>query len=113
MRNCVVPVLLSAARPAALRLPSDHAPFDAALLRLAACTAVAAAWKSPDCSVVEPEKPPVCTSTRAAPRVVNGFVPDTVPRRRRSVTETMVAPSGIDEVSNATTLLYCRSLLSS
>src|SRR6185436_19207806 len=101
-----------AARPAAFRLPVDQVPLDAALLRLAACTAVAAAWKSPFWSVVDPEKPlPFCTSTQQVPCVVDGFVPVSEPRRRRSVTDTIVAPSGIDEVSNETTVLYCRSWL--
>jgi hypothetical protein len=36
-----------AARPAALRLPSDQSRLLAALERLAAWTAVAVAWKSP------------------------------------------------------------------
>src|SRR6187200_1885705 len=102
-----------AARPAALRFPSDQAPFVAAFERLAAWTAVAAAWKSPVWSVVEPERPPVCTSARQVPWVVNGLVPETVPRRSRSVAERIVAPSGIDEVSKETTALYCLSLLSS
>src|SRR6185436_9316418 len=111
MRSCVVPVLSRAARPAAFRLPSDQLPSDAALLRLAAWTAVAVAWKSPVWSVVEPEKPPVWTSARQVPCVVKGLVPESVPRRRRRVAERIVAPSGIGEVSKETTALYCRSWL--
>src|SRR5262245_37103642 len=102
-----------AARPAALRLPSDQSPFAAALVRLAAWATVAVAWKSPVWSVVEPEKPPVCTSAQQVPWVVKGLVPETVPRRRRRVAERIVAPSGIAEVSKDTTVLYCLSLLSS
>src|SRR5262245_60121953 len=102
-----------AARPAALRLPSDQSPLAAALERLAAWATVAAAWKSPVWSVVEPEKPPVCTSAQQVPWVVKGLVPETVPRRRRRVAERIVAPSGIDDVSKETTALYCLSLLSS
>src|SRR5262245_34755482 len=102
-----------AARPAALRLPSDQSPLAAALERLAAWATVAAAWKSPVWSVVEPEKPPVWTSAQQVPCVVKGLVPETVPRRRRRVAERIVAPSGIDEVSKETTVLYCLSLLSS
>src|SRR5215208_3447094 len=99
-----------AARPAELRLPVDQVPFVAALDRLAAWTAVAAAWKSPVWSVVEPEKPlPDWTSTQQVPWVVKGLVPETVPRSRRRVTERIVAPSGIDEVSKETTDLYWRS----
>src|SRR5690349_17540048 len=98
--------------PAAFRAPVDQVPFDAALLRVAACTAVAAAWKSPFCSVVEPEKPlPFCTSTQHVPCVVKGLVPVTEPRSRRRVTDTIVAPSGIDAVLNETTVLYWRSWL--
>src|SRR6478672_6922199 len=103
-----------AARPAGLRLPVDQSRLLAALVRLAAWTAVAAAWKSPVCSVVDPEKPvPGWTSTQQVPWVVKGLVPETVPRRSRTVTERMVAPSGIAEVSNETTDLYCLFLLSS
>src|SRR5947199_5354289 len=103
-----------AARPAALRLPSDQSRLLAALVRLADWTAVAAAWKSPVCSVVEPEKPlPDWTSTQQVPCVVKGLVPESAPRRRRRVTERMVAPSGIAEVSKETTDLYCLFLLSS
>src|SRR5436305_3203911 len=103
-----------AARPAALRPPSDQSRLLAALVRLAAWTAVAAAWKSPVCSAVEPEKPlPDCTSTQQVPKVVKGLVPETVPRRSRRVTERMVGPSGIAEVSKETTDLYCLFLLSS
>src|SRR5437764_1284242 len=103
-----------AARPAALRLPSDQSRLLAALVRLAAWTAVAAAWKSPVCSAVEPEKPlPGWTSAQQVPCVVKGLVPESVPRRRRRVTERMVAPSGIAEVSKETTDLYCLVLLSS
>src|SRR5262245_65298052 len=102
-----------AARPAALRLPCDQSPLAAAFERLAAWAAVAAAWKSPVSSAVEPAKPPVCTSTQQVPWVVKGLVPETVPRSSRRVAETMVAPSGIDEVSKETTDLYCLSLLSS
>src|SRR6185436_2062429 len=113
MRSCVVPVLSRAARPAAFRLPSDQLPLDAALLRLAAWTAVAVAWKSPVWSVVDPEKPPVWTSARQVPCVVKGLVPLDVPRRRRRVAERIVAPSGIGEVLKETTDLYWRSLVSS
>src|SRR5436305_10588176 len=103
-----------AARPAALRLPVDQSRLLTALERLAAWTAVAAAWKSPVCSAVEPEKPlPGWTSTQQVPCVVKGLVPESVPRRRRRVTERMVAPSGIAEVSKETTDLYCLFLLSS
>src|SRR5262245_26116793 len=102
-----------AASPEALRLPSDQSPLAAAFPRLAAWATVAAAWKSPVWSVVEPEKPPVCTSTQQVPCVVKGLVPETVPRRRCKVAERIVAPSGIAEVSKETTVLYCLSLLSS
>lgn len=40
-----------------------------------------------------------------------GLVPVSEPRSRRRVTDTIVAPSGIDEVSNETTVLYWRSRL--
>src|SRR5436305_15247421 len=101
-----------AARPAALRPPSDQSRLLAALVRLAAWTAVAAAWKSPVCSVVEPEKPlPDWTSTQQVPKVVKGLVPESVPRRRRRVTERMVAPSGMAELSKETADLYCLFLL--
>ena len=56
---------------------------------------------------------PGWTSTQQVPWVVKGLVPETVPRRRRRVTERIVAPSGIDEVSKETTDLYCLSWLSS
>jgi hypothetical protein len=56
-----------AARPEAFRFPSDQEPLDAAFVRLAAWDAVAAAWKSPVWSVVEPEKPPVWTSAQQVP----------------------------------------------
>src|ERR1043166_1728854 len=102
-----------AARPAAFRLPSDQAPFAAALLRLAAWTAVAVAWKSPFWSVADPEKPPVWTSARQVPCVVKGLVPLDVLRRRRRIAETIVAPSGIGDVLNETTDLYWRSLAAS
>src|SRR6476469_3688526 len=103
-----------AARPAALRLPVDQSRLLAALVRLAAWTAVAAAWKSPVCSVVDPEKPvPGWMSAQQVPWVVKGLVPESVPRRSRKVTERMVAPSGIAEVSKETTALYCLFLLSS
>src|SRR6185436_8683047 len=110
MRSCVVAVLSMAPRPEASRLPSDQVPFEVGLLIAAACTAVAAAWKSPVSSAVEPEKPlPDRTSTQQVPNVENGLVPLTVPRSSRSFAETIVAPSGIDEVSNETTVLYwCR-----
>src|SRR5689334_19069254 len=99
-----------AARLAAFRVPVDQTPSDAALLIVAAWTAVAAAWKSPICSVVDPENPvPFCTSTQHVPCVVNGFVPVTDPRSRRRVTEVIVAPSGIEAVLNETTALYWRS----
>src|SRR5574341_990527 len=112
MRNCVVPVLLIAARPAAFKLPSDQSRLLVALPSLADCMAVAAVWKSLVCSVVEPEKPlPPCTSTQQAPKVKKGLAPTTVPRRNRSVTERIVAPSGIAEVSNETIVLYCFLLL--
>src|SRR5436305_5710001 len=103
-----------AARPAALRLPSDQSRLLAALVRLAAWTGVAAAWKSPVWRAVEPEKPlPDWTSTQQVPCVVKGLVPESVPRRSRRVTERIVAPSGIAEVSKETTVLYWRFLLSS
>ena len=50
-------------------------------------------------------------STRQSPWVVKGLVPVTLPRRMRRVAETMVAPSGSDEVSKETIALYCRSFL--
>src|SRR6185436_5743456 len=103
--------LVESGEAAAFRLPSDQLPSDAALLRLAAWTAVAVAWKSPVWSVVEPEKPPVWTSARQVPCVVKGLVPESVPRRRRRVAERIVALSGIDEVSKETTDLYWRSWL--
>ena len=53
----------------------------------------------------------VWTSTQQVPWVVKGLVPESVPRRRRRVTERIVAPSGIDEVSKETTVLYCLSWL--
>ena len=65
--------------PADVRRPSDHAPLEGALVRLAPRTTVAAVWKSLACSVVEPDRPPVCTSTHAVPCAVKGFVPDTAP----------------------------------
>src|SRR5436305_13568586 len=103
-----------AARPAPRTPPSDQSRLLAALPRLAAWTAVAAAWKSPVWSVVDPEKPlPDWTSAQQAPWVVKGLVPETVPRRSRRVAERMVAPSGMAEVSKETTDLYCRFLLSS
>src|SRR5436309_15639840 len=103
-----------AARPAALRPPSDQSRLLAALVRLAAWTPVAAAWKSPVCSVVEPEKPlPDWTPTQQVPKVVKGLVPESVPRRMRRVTERLVAPSGIAEVSQETPDLSCLRLLSS
>lgn len=40
-------------------------------------------------------------------------MPESVPRRRRRVAETIVAPSGIDEVSKETTDLSCLFWLSS
>src|SRR5436305_3154706 len=97
-----------AARPAALRLPSDQAPFAAALERLAARATVAGAWKSLVWSAADPEKPPVRTSTQQVPWVVKGLVPETAPRCSRRVAERMVAPSGIAEVSKETTALYWR-----
>src|SRR6185295_6251893 len=102
-----------AARPSALRLASDQSPLAAALERLAASTAAAGAWKSPFWSAAEPEKPPACTSTRQAPCVVKGLVPEPATRRSRKVAERMVAPSGIAEVLKATTALYCLFWLSS
>src|SRR6185369_2486712 len=105
-RSCVVPVLLSAARPAALRLPSDQSPSAAALERAAACAAAAVAWKSLGWSAVDAEKPPGWTSTQQMPRAVSGFMPETMPRRSRSLTARMTAPSGIAEVSKETTDLY-------
>src|SRR6476620_1654305 len=113
MRSWVVEVLLMAARPAALRLPSDQVPLAVALVRLVAWTAVAATWKSPVWSVVEPEKPPVWTSAQQVPWVVKGLVPETVPRSSRRFAEVMVAVSGITEVSKETTDLYWRFVLSS
>src|SRR5688572_32382720 len=50
-------------------------------------------------------------STKQLPCVVNGFVPDSVPRRRRNVAEMIVAPSGIDDVSNDTNDFTCWSLV--
>src|SRR5262249_511280 len=91
----------------------DQSPLLAALERLVAWTAVAAAWKSPFSSAVEPEKPPVWTSAQQVPWGVKGLVPETVPRRSRSVAERMVAPSGVAEVAQETAALYCLSLLSS
>src|SRR5436305_15323474 len=97
-----------AARPAALRPPSDQSRLLAALVRLAAWTAVAAAWKSPVCSAVEPEKPlPDWTSTQQVPCVVKGLAPERVPRRRRRVTERRAAPAGIGEVSKDTADAHC------
>src|SRR5438093_9483775 len=114
MRSCVVAILSTAASPEASRSPSDQVPFEAGLLMLAACTAVAAAWKSAVCSAVEPENPlPDWTSTQQVPRLENGLLPLTVPRSSRSFTDTMVAPSGIDEVSKATIALYWRRFFSS
>ena len=60
---------------------------------------------------VEPERPPVCTSAQQVPCVVKGLVPVSEPRSSRRVAERIVAPSGIDEVSNETTVLYWRSWL--
>src|SRR5262245_20966735 len=94
-------------------MPSDHDPFAAALDKLAACDAVAAALKSLVSSVVEAPNPPILTSTQQMPCVPNGFVPLSEPRRKRRVTDTIVAVSGIDDVSKATMVLYCLSLLSS
>src|ERR1700687_4389230 len=102
-----------AARPAALRLPCDQTPLAAASERLAAWTVVAVAWKSRASSAVEPEKPPVWTSTQQVPWVLKGSVPATVPRRSLRVAERMVAPPGIVEVSNETMVLYPRLPLSS
>src|SRR5579872_1974386 len=103
-----------AARPPALRFPSDQSRLLAALVRLAAWTAVAVAWKSAVWRVVEPEKPvPDWTSTQQVPWVVKGLVPEIVPRRRRRVAERTVAPSGIPEVSKETMVLYWRLLASS
>src|SRR5688572_29658583 len=75
--------------------------------------AVAGAAKSAASSVLLPLNAPVRTSTQHTPCVENGFVPDTVPRVRRNTAETIVAPSGREDVSNETIALYCRSPLSS
>src|SRR6185436_13737334 len=87
-------------------------PLDPALLRLAVWTAVAPAWESPFWRVVDPEKPlPFWTSTQQVPWLVKGLVPVSEPRSRRRVTDTIVAPSGIDAVLNDTTVRYWRSWL--
>src|SRR5436305_8374100 len=96
-----------AARPAAFKLPSDQSRLLAALVRLADWTALAAAWKSPVWSVVEPEKPlPDWTSTQQVPWVVKGLVPESVPRRSRRVAERMVAPSGMADGPQEANVLY-------
>ena len=108
-----MPVLLTAAIPAALRLPRDQTPFAFALESVPDWMTAAAAWKSLVWSDVDPEKPPAWTSTHPLPCVLNGFVPETLVRSSRTVTETIVALSGIAEVSKARMLRYCLSLPSS
>src|SRR5437867_7725946 len=87
--------------PLALIVPEDQSPSFAALLNAPTCAASAAAVKSGTCSAVDPLKPvPPFISIQQVPCVRNGFVPETVPRRNRSVAATTVALSGTDDVSN-------------
>src|SRR5690349_14570290 len=98
-----------ALRPAALSVPVEAAPSVAGFDRVATLVAVAAASQSAKAKAVEPPKPPVTMSATQEPCVVNGLVPEMEPRTRRRVADRMVAPSGMDEVSNETMLLYCSS----
>src|SRR6185436_21181981 len=100
-------------RPVALIVPLEIAPSLAALLIVATCVASAAAWKSPVWIETDPLKPvPPLMSTKQLPWVVNGLAPVSEPRFIRSVADVIVAPSGIDEVSNDRMVLYWRSVLS-
>src|SRR6476660_8070602 len=96
-----------AASPAAPSVPVDHSPFTAALLSVPAAAAVAGVWKSATSRAGLPPNAPVRTSIRHAPRVVNGFTPQRPMRWSRSVADTIVAPSGITDVSNERIPLVC------
>src|SRR5688572_25337170 len=97
-----------ALRPAAFSAPVDEVLSLAALLIVATLVAVAAAWKSAAARAGLPPKPPDEIATVHVPCVVNGFVPDTRDRLTCNVAEVMVAPSGIDDVSNERIPMYCR-----
>ena len=108
-RICVVPVLLMAASPAAPSAPLDHAPFAVALESVPAPGAVADAWKSLATSAEPVPNTPACTSICKAPNVSKGLVPNSPTRWRRSVVATMMASSGIADVSNDTKPFSCAS----
>src|SRR6185369_328331 len=100
-----------AARPAAFKVPVEAEPSAVGFDIVATLLAVGAACQSAKAKAVEPPKPPVTMSTTQEPWVVNGLVPEEVPRPSRKVAEVIVAVSGIEEVSKETRLLYCSSAL--
>src|SRR4026209_1700602 len=98
-------------RALALIEPEDQSPSLTALESEPTWIASATASKSAATSTVDPENPDSpLISIQQVRCVRNGFVPETVPRRRRNVALTTVAPSGMEDVSNETKLLFSFSL---